>query len=108
VKKGGRVPWVVNATETAYIADARKPKRQAKKLKTKSENLWEGALEHLTERMKTSLRSLTYCMYPASFIGKYVEVDHRMKEMIEQYISSKGLYRETQSAAVMWWEIPVR
>jgi predicted RNA methylase len=46
--------------------------------------------------------------YIASFIGKYVEVDHRMKEMIEQYISSKGLCREAQSAVVMWWEIPVR
>ncbi len=46
--------------------------------------------------------------YIASFIGKYVEVDHRIKEMIEQYISSKGLYRGIQSAVVMWWEIPVR
>jgi len=31
-----------------------------------------------------------------------------MKEMIEQYISSKGLYKEAQSAVVIWWEIPVR
>lgn len=46
--------------------------------------------------------------YIASFIGKYVEVDHRTKEMLEQYISSKGLYRETQSAVVMWWEIPAQ
>ena len=46
--------------------------------------------------------------YIASFIGKYVEVDHRTKEMIEQYVSSKGLYRDTRSAVVMWWEIPAR
>jgi hypothetical protein len=60
------------------------------------------------ERMKTHSPFPHILQYTASFIGKYVEVDHRMKEMIEQYISSKGLYRETQSAAVMWWEIPVR
>jgi hypothetical protein len=30
--------------------------------------------------------------YVASFIGKYVEVNHRTNEVIEQYISSKGLY----------------
>jgi len=33
------------------------------------------------ERMKNPLRSPIYCRYIASFIGKYVEVDHRMKEM---------------------------
>jgi len=60
------------------------------------------------ERMKTPLRSLTYCRYPASFIGKYVEVDHRMKEMIEQYIPPNSLCRGTQSAVVMWWELPAQ
>ena len=44
--------------------------------------------------------------YIASFIGRYVEVDSRMKEVIEQYVSLKGLSREGQSAVVMWWEIP--
>ena len=45
--------------------------------------------------------------YIASFIGKYVEVDSRMKEQIEQYISLRSLSRETQSAVVMRWESPV-
>ena len=45
--------------------------------------------------------------YIASFIGKSVEVDSRMKEQIEQYVSLKSLSRETQSAVVMWWESPV-
>lgn len=44
--------------------------------------------------------------YIASFIGKYVEVDHRTKELIEQYVSSKGLYKDTRLAVVMWWEVP--
>ncbi|MEA3282638.1 MAG: class I SAM-dependent methyltransferase [Euryarchaeota archaeon] len=44
--------------------------------------------------------------YIASFIGKYVEVDHHTKEVIEQYVSSKGLFMQTQSAVVMWWEAP--
>ncbi|MEA1895852.1 MAG: class I SAM-dependent methyltransferase [Euryarchaeota archaeon] len=44
--------------------------------------------------------------YIASFIGKYVEVDHHMKEMIEQYVASKGLSIAAQSAVVMWWEVP--
>jgi ubiquinone/menaquinone biosynthesis C-methylase UbiE len=44
--------------------------------------------------------------YIASFIGKYVEVDHRTKELIEQCVSSKGLYKDTRSAVVMWWEVP--
>lgn len=57
------------------------------------------------ERMKTPLRSRTYCRHITSFIGKYVEFDHHMNEMIEQYISSKGLCRAIQSAVVMWWEI---
>ncbi|KAF5417262.1 MAG: hypothetical protein C5S48_00700 [Candidatus Methanogaster sp.] len=33
--------------------------------------------------------------YIASFIGKYVEVDHHTKEVIEQYVSSKGLSVQT-------------
>ena len=45
--------------------------------------------------------------YVASFIGKYVEVDSRMKEEIEQHISLKGISPERQSAVVMWWESPV-
>ncbi len=44
--------------------------------------------------------------YIASFMGKYVEVDSRMKDVIEQYVSRKGLSSEMQSAVVMWWEIP--
>ena len=46
--------------------------------------------------------------YIASFMCKYLEVDSRMKEVIEQYVSLKGLSREMQSAVVMWWEIPAR
>ena len=45
--------------------------------------------------------------YIASFIGKSVEVDSRMKEQIEQYVSLKSLSMETQSAVVMWWESPI-
>ncbi len=45
--------------------------------------------------------------YIASFIGKSVEVDSRMKEQIEQYVSLKIPSREAQSAVVMWWESPV-
>jgi ubiquinone/menaquinone biosynthesis C-methylase UbiE len=45
--------------------------------------------------------------YIASFIGKSVEIDSRMKEQIEQYVSLNSLDRETQSAVVMWWESPV-
>ena len=43
--------------------------------------------------------------YIASFIGKYVEVDTHVKEIIEQYVSGKGkgLHREKRSAVVMWW-----
>ena len=44
--------------------------------------------------------------YIASFMGKYVEVDSRMKDVIEQYVSQKDLLSERQSAVVMWWEIP--
>jgi len=44
--------------------------------------------------------------YIASFMGKHVEVDSRMKDVIEQYVSRKGLSSEMQSAVVMWWEIP--
>ena len=44
--------------------------------------------------------------YIASFMGKYVEVDSRMKDVIEQYVSRKGLSSEVQSAVVMWWELP--
>ena len=43
--------------------------------------------------------------YIASFIGRYVEVDTHVKEIIEQYVSGKGLYREKRSAVVMWWSI---
>ena len=46
--------------------------------------------------------------YIASFMGKYVEVDSRMKEVIEQYVSRKGLHGEDQSAVVMWWKVPAR
>ena len=46
--------------------------------------------------------------YVASFMGKYVEVDSRMKETIEQYVSLKGLSMEMRSAVVMWWEIPAQ
>jgi len=45
--------------------------------------------------------------YAASFIGKYVKVDSRMKDEIEQYISLKGISPEQQSAVVLWWERPV-
>ena len=38
-------------------------------------------------------------------IGKYVEVDTHVKEIIEQYVSGKGLHREKRSAVVMWWKI---
>ncbi len=41
--------------------------------------------------------------YIASFIGKYVEVDTHVKEIIEQYVSEKGLHKEKRSAVVMWW-----
>jgi len=46
--------------------------------------------------------------YIASFMGKYVEVDDQIKEVIEQYVSLKGLRREMQSAVVMWWKVPAR
>ena len=45
--------------------------------------------------------------YIASFIGKYVVVDAHVKEIIEQYVSGKGLHKEKRSAVVMWWRIPV-
>ena len=41
--------------------------------------------------------------YIASFIGKYVEVDARVKEIIGQHVSEKGLRKEKRSAVVMWW-----
>ena len=41
--------------------------------------------------------------YIASFIGKYVEADTHVKEIIEQYVSEKGLHKEKRSAVVMWW-----
>lgn len=41
--------------------------------------------------------------YIASFIGKFVKVDSQVIEMIEKYVSRKGLHREEQSAVVMWW-----
>ncbi|MCD6207823.1 MAG: methyltransferase domain-containing protein [Methanosarcinales archaeon] len=41
--------------------------------------------------------------YVASFIGRYAEVDSRVKEQIEQYVSRRGIRQETQSAVVMWW-----
>jgi len=44
--------------------------------------------------------------YIASFIGKYVEVDTHIKEIIEQYVSEKGLRKKKHSAVVMWWGIP--
>ena len=43
--------------------------------------------------------------YIASFIGKYVEIDARVKEIIEQYVSETGLRKEQRSAVVMWWGI---
>jgi len=43
--------------------------------------------------------------YIASFMGKYVEVDTHMKEIIEQYVSEKGLHKEKRSAVVMWWRM---
>lgn len=43
--------------------------------------------------------------YIASFIGKYAAVDAHVKEIIEQYISEKGLSKEKRSAVVMWWRI---
>jgi len=39
--------------------------------------------------------------YIASFIAKYVEVDAHVKEIIEQYVSEKGLRKEKRSAVVM-------
>ena len=44
--------------------------------------------------------------YIASFIGKYVEADAHVKEIIEQYVSEKGLRKEKRSAVVLWWRIP--
>ena len=44
--------------------------------------------------------------YIASFIGKYVEVDTHIKEIIEQYVSGNGLRKEKHSAVVLWWRIP--
>lgn len=44
--------------------------------------------------------------YIASFIGKYVVVDTHIKEIIEKYISGKGLRKEKRSAVVLWWRIP--
>lgn len=44
--------------------------------------------------------------YIASFIGKYVEVDAHIKEIIEQYVSEKGLREETHSAVAMRWQTP--
>ena len=44
--------------------------------------------------------------YIASFMGKYVVVDAHVMEIMEQYVSEKGLCKERQSAVVMWWRIP--
>ena len=44
--------------------------------------------------------------YIASFIGKYVEADAHVKEIIEQYVSGNGLRKEKHSAVVLWWGIP--
>ncbi|NQE46240.1 putative cobalt-precorrin-6B C(15)-methyltransferase (decarboxylating) [ANME-1 cluster archaeon GoMg2] len=41
--------------------------------------------------------------YIASFIGRYVEVDANVKEVIEQYVSERN--KEQQSAVVMWWTL---
>lgn len=46
--------------------------------------------------------------YIASFIGKYVEVDAHIKELIEKYIFDKlkgEIFKKTSSAVVMWWEL---
>jgi len=40
-------------------------------------------------------------------MGKYVGVDAHVKEIIEQYVSEKGLHKEKRSAVVMWWWVPV-
>lgn len=44
--------------------------------------------------------------YIASLIGKYVEVDTQLKEIIEQYVSENGLHREKHSAVVIGWRAP--
>ena len=45
--------------------------------------------------------------YIASFIGKYVEVDTHVKEVIEKYVSDRlrDLDMEKFSAVVMWWQL---
>ena len=45
--------------------------------------------------------------YIASFIGKYVEVDTHVKEVIEKYASDRlrDLDMEKFSAVVMWWQL---
>ena len=57
-----------------------------------------------------NVRIMNYCTernfeqevrYIASFIGRYVEVDIQLKEVIEQHVSERN--KEQQSAVVMWW-----
>ncbi len=49
--------------------------------------------------------------YIASFIGKYVEVNTHIKEVIEKYVSDKmrdigqDKIAEKRSAIVMWWQL---
>jgi hypothetical protein len=48
--------------------------------------------------------------YITSFIGRYVEVDTRIKEVIEKYVSDrlKDVGKVKSSAVVMWWRIPLK
>jgi len=46
--------------------------------------------------------------YAASFIGKFIEVDNNIKKIIERCIVGRlkdGMYKESSSAVVMWWEL---
>ncbi|MBW2169433.1 MAG: class I SAM-dependent methyltransferase, partial [Deltaproteobacteria bacterium] len=44
--------------------------------------------------------------YMAGFIGKFMEIDKAVKEMMEKYLLEKkeeAMYREKSSAVVLWW-----
>lgn len=44
--------------------------------------------------------------YMAGFIGKFVEIDKAVNEMMEKYLLEKkeeAMYREKSSAVVLWW-----
>ncbi len=60
-------------------------------------------IQYSTER---DLEQMT--RYTASFIGRFIEVDNNIKKIIERYIVNRlkdGMYKETSSAVVMWWEL---